>query len=123
MALVHDIAESIVGDLTPRDNVMESQKHEAEAAAFDQIVQHVQDGEYFKELWDDFESNKSPEARVVKRIDKMDMLIQAYLYEKKYELRLDSFWENMDSLFQGSESESIYHYIKSNRFEYKGNEA
>ena len=123
MALLHDIAESIVGDLTPRDNVLESTKYEAEAAAFEQIVQDVQEGEYFKNLWQDFESNKSPEARVVKRIDKLDMLIQAYLYEKKYEMRLDSFWENMDDMFKGSESESIYNYIKSNRFEFKGNEA
>jgi len=50
-------------------------------------------------------------------------LIQAYLYEKKYEIRLDSFWKNMDDMFQGSESESIYTYISSNRFELKGNEA
>jgi hypothetical protein len=51
------------------------------------------------------------------------MLMQAYLYEKKYEMRLDSFWEDMDDLFRGSESESIYNFIKSNRFEFKGNEA
>jgi Predicted hydrolases of HD superfamily len=38
MALVHDIAEAIVGDLTPRDKVSESAKYEAEAAAFEQIV-------------------------------------------------------------------------------------
>ena len=118
MALVHDIAESIVGDLTPEDNVPESTKYEAEAAAFEQIVEGVQEGEYFKDLWEDFESNRSPEAQAVKRIDKLDMLIQAYLYEKKYEMRLDSFWENMDDLFTGSESESIYHFIQSNRFEF-----
>ena len=123
MALIHDIAESIVGDLTPKDNVPESIKYEAEAAAFKQIVKDVREGEYFKELWEEFESVKSLEAQVVKRIDKLDMLIQAYLYEKKYEMRLDSFWENMDELFQGSESESIFKYLQSNRVEFKGNEA
>ncbi|NQV42836.1 MAG: HD domain-containing protein [Candidatus Marinimicrobia bacterium] len=123
MALVHDIAESIVGDLTPLDNVLESTKYEAEAAAFKQIVRGVQEGDYFRGLWEEFEANSSPEARAVKRIDKLDMLIQAYLYEKKYEMRLDPFWENMDDLFRESESESIYNYIKSNRFEFKGNEA
>jgi len=122
MALVHDIAESIVGDLTPLDNVSESEKYVAEAAAFKQIVKGVREGEYFQDLWEDFESVKSPEAQVVKRIDKLDMLIQAYLYEKKYELRLDSFWENMNDLFKGSESQPIYTYIRSNRFEVKGNE-
>ncbi len=123
MALVHDIAESIVGDITPQDNVPESDKHDAEAKAFEKIVRGVREGEYFKDLWEDFEGVASQEAKVVKRIDKLDMLIQAYLYEKKYQIRLDSFWENMDELFAGSESESIFTYISSNRFEFKGNEA
>lgn len=122
MALIHDIAESIVGDLTPHDNVSEADKFEAEAKAFKQIVRGVTEGKYFQDLWEDFESIKSLEAQVVKRIDKLDMLIQAYLYEKKYRVRLDSFWENMDELFAASESDQIYKYIRSNRFEVKRNE-
>ncbi len=120
MALVHDIAESIVGDMTPHDNVSEGDKYVAEAAALEEIVKNVQQGDYFRDLWEDFESIKSPEAKFVKRIDKLDMLIQAYLYEKKYEIRLDSFWKNMDELFNGSESELIYTFIRDNRFEFKG---
>jgi len=123
MALIHDVAESIVGDLTPQDQVDSGTKYAAEAAALQKIVSQVSDGEYFQELWEDFESIGSIEAQVVKRIDKLDMLIQAFLYEKKYELRLDSFWENMDELFMGSESELIYEYIRSNRFQDKRNEA
>ena len=121
MAMIHDIAEAIVGDLTPQDGVLLQDKHVAEANAFDQIVKDVQAGKYFKELWEEFEIANSAEARLVKRIDKLDMLIQAFLYEKKFSIRLDSFWENMDQLFKDSESESIYNYILSNRFELKGN--
>mgnify|MGYP002633066169 FL=1 len=121
MAMIHDIAESIVGDLTPEDNVLGEEKHRAEAHAFDQIIRGVSEGEYFKELWNEFEAAKSAEAKLVKRIDKLDMLIQAYLYEKKFSIRLDSFWANMDNLFKDSESESIYGYILSNRFEPRGN--
>ncbi len=119
MALIHDIAESIVGDLTPQDDVSEDDKYRAEAEAFQRIISGVREGAYFKELWEEFEENKSIEARLVKRIDKLDMLIQAYLYEKKFCIRLDSFWEGMDDLFKDSESESIYEYIKLNRFEIK----
>ncbi len=123
MALIHDIAESIVGDLTPNDAVSLDDKHASELEAFQQIMKHVQEGDYFQELWDDFESVGSDEAKLVKRIDKLDMLIQAYLYEKKFAIRLDSFWENMDALFKDTESESIYNYICLNRFELKGNQA
>jgi len=122
MALIHDIAESIVGDLTPHDNVSQTDKYVAEFDALKQIIRGVREGAYFQELWEDFENVESPEAQVVKRIDKLDMLIQAYFYEKKYKMRLDSFWENMEELFIGSESEQIYEYIRSNRFEFKGNE-
>ena len=38
MALVHDIAEAIVGDIAPSDNISKEDKHEREAAALNDIV-------------------------------------------------------------------------------------
>ncbi len=38
MALVHDLAESIVGDITPYDNVSVSDKRRLEEEAFKKIV-------------------------------------------------------------------------------------
>jgi len=120
MALLHDVAESITGDITPHDRVSSLAKHEAEAAAFQEIIQHVQQGNHFRELWDEFEAGRTREAQLVKRMDKLDMLIQAYLYENQFKRRLDSFWEGMDGLFMGSESEEIYRYISHHRFQSKG---
>lgn len=37
MAIVHDIAEAIVGDITPDDNVSKDDKREQEAAALERI--------------------------------------------------------------------------------------
>ena len=37
MALVHDIAEAIVGDLTPHDPVTPAEKHAREAAAVEKM--------------------------------------------------------------------------------------
>ncbi|MEA3288283.1 MAG: HD domain-containing protein [Candidatus Marinimicrobia bacterium] len=121
MAVIHDMAEAIVGDITPQDQIAVSEKFAAESAAFDEIIDSVREGEYFRELWDEFESGQTPEAQVVKRLDKLDMLIQAYYYEKKYEVNLDSFWKNMDDFFKDSESESIYDHIRLNRSQTKGN--
>ncbi len=121
MALIHDMAEAIVGDITPLDRVAISEKYAAESKAFDDIVGCVGQGAYFRELWDEFESGKTLESQVVKRMDKLDMLIQAYFYEKKYGINLDSFWKDMDDLFQDSESESIYNHIRLNRSQTKGN--
>jgi len=120
MALVHDLAETITGDLTPADNISAEAKQLAESLAFGQLTDQLQDEDYFRALWDEFEAGESREAQAVRRIDKLDMLIQAYLYEKKFSIRLDSFWENMDTMFRDSESESLYNYIRSNRFQVKG---
>ena len=38
MAIVHDLAEAIVGDIAPSDNVSKEDKHAREAAALSQIV-------------------------------------------------------------------------------------
>ncbi|MCF7822639.1 MAG: HD domain-containing protein [Candidatus Marinimicrobia bacterium] len=120
MALVHDLAEAITGDYTPVDGISSADKHAEESSAFENITNQIQEKEYLCELWNEFESGETQEARLVKRIDKLDMLVQAYLYEKKYSVNLDSFWENMDELFLASESESIYNYLRKNRFQGKG---
>lgn len=38
LAIVHDLAEAIVGDIAPSDNVSKEEKQEREAAALEQIV-------------------------------------------------------------------------------------
>ena len=38
LAIVHDLAEAIVGDIAPSDNVSKEDKHEQEAAALVQIT-------------------------------------------------------------------------------------
>ncbi len=122
MALIHDIAEAIVGDITPKDSIADMDKHAAEADAFLQIISGIQEGDSFYALWQEFEMGQSPEAQLVKRMDKLDMLIQAYIYEKHYKMRLDSFWEGMDDLFMNSESESLYNHLQLNRYEIEGNQ-
>jgi len=121
MAIIHDLAETVVGDITPLDQISRSDKYIAEAAAFRDILKDVEVGASLQQIWDEFEAGLSAEAQVMKRMDKLDMLVQAYLYETKYAIGLDSFWEGMDDLFKDSESEPIYKYIYQNRFEIKGN--
>jgi putative hydrolases of HD superfamily len=41
MALVHDLAESIVGDITPHDNVTKEEKRNMEEKAFKLIIEKL----------------------------------------------------------------------------------
>ncbi|MCF7808962.1 MAG: HD domain-containing protein [Candidatus Marinimicrobia bacterium] len=115
MALIHDTAESITGDITPADGVLLDDKFSAESEAITTIYKQLGNGNRFRELWDEFENGQSQEAQLVKRIDKLDMLVQAYFYEKAFKIRLDSFWEGMDALFADSESEPLYIHMRNKR--------
>jgi putative hydrolase of HD superfamily len=95
MALVHDLAEGLTGDFTPYDPVSKEEKHRLEEAAFLQVVEPL--GAAAREevlgLWREYEEGSSPEARVVKDLDKLEMLVQACEYERAHQVKLDEFFE------------------------------
>ncbi|CAN1223446.1 5'-deoxynucleotidase HDDC2 [Linum grandiflorum] len=84
MAIVHDIAEAIVGDITPSDGVPKEEKSRKEAEALDHMCKLLGGGSRAKEieqLWKEYEDNSSPEAKLVKDFDKVEMILQALEYE------------------------------------------
>ncbi|MBA2703620.1 MAG: HD family hydrolase [Blastocatellia bacterium] len=96
MALLHDWAETRVGDM-PRTAThyfgAEARKL-AERQAFAEIVAGVGPGEAdYQKLYDDYEQRQSIEARIVKAADVIDLLVQAYALERAGAKGLDEFWE------------------------------
>jgi len=81
MALLHDIGEIYVGDIVPGSGITTEEKHSLEKNAFKLVFKDViQGGEYLK-IWEEFELGVSAEARFVKEIDKLEMLLQAFVYD------------------------------------------
>lgn len=68
LALVHDLAESIVGDITPHDNISEEKKHALEDQAMKEITSHLGDdvGKMMYNLYKEYEAKETPEALFVK---------------------------------------------------------
>ncbi|XP_046858857.1 5'-deoxynucleotidase HDDC2-like [Xenia sp. Carnegie-2017] len=84
LALVHDMAECIVGDITPFCGVSKKEKHAMEQDAMTKISRLA--GKVGKELislWEEYESQSTPEAKFVKNLDRFDMILQAYQYEQE----------------------------------------
>ncbi len=77
MALLHDLAEARVGDLTPYDGVSKAEKHAREAAAMATILAARPD---LRAVWEEAEAGESPEARFLKRLDKAELGLQARHY-------------------------------------------
>lgn len=98
MSLVHDLAESVVGDITPYDNVSNEEKHRRENDAMLQITidlpSEIKDIIYG--LWKEYEEGATDEAKIVKDLDKYEMILQAYDYENKYGVDLQEFYKSLD---------------------------
>lgn len=96
MALLHDWAETRVGDMprTATHYFGAAARKLAEGQAFADIVAGAGPGEAaYQKLIDDYEQRQSIEARVVKAADIIDLLVQAYALERAGAKGLDEFWE------------------------------
>ncbi|KAA0000993.1 MAG: HD domain-containing protein [Thermoplasmata archaeon] len=91
MALLHDIAECITGDITPHDMDRE-RKIEKERNAMKELAKEI-GMEYYK-IWEEFVEGESKEAKILQEIDKVEMIMQAKEYADLLpENRLKEFME------------------------------
>lgn len=83
MALLHDLAESRIGDLVP-GQVPDDRKREMEDGAMRQILADLPEParSYCQDAWDDFQRGESAEAVFVREVDKLEMALQAVAYAR-----------------------------------------
>ncbi len=96
MALLHDWAETRVGDMprTATSYYGADVRKQAELAAFSDIVSNAGSAaSKYRGLYEDYEQRESLEARVVKAADVIDLLVQALAMERAGARGLDEFWE------------------------------
>ena len=97
MVLLHDLAESKIGDYTP-NQIDKKEKQELENKAFFEIVKILPDDIriQYLEIWEEYQENDSFESKIVHQIDKLEMVLQAKLYEKQGypKEKLRSFFES-----------------------------
>lgn len=95
LALIHDLAESVLTDLPKRASLQLGQniKHEAEASILAELLQSMPRGPYYLDLWRSYGSGITPEARLIKDVDKLEMVAQALRYAARGHRNLHEFWE------------------------------
>ncbi len=81
MSLLHDITESITGDLTHED-ISKNEKIELENKTIDKILCNLPDdlAKNYLTIWNEYGENISDEAKLVHEVDKLEMVIQALSY-------------------------------------------
>ena len=86
LALIHDLGEAHVGDLTPLDNVPEARKVAREEKAVDAILALFPDSTALKADWLEYEAQETMEARFVKQLDRLEFALQGALYQESSDL-------------------------------------
>lgn len=79
MALAHDLAECVVGDITPYDGVSAEEKRRREEEAMRRL-DALAAGAGLLGLWAEYDAAATPEARFVKELDKLETALQADEY-------------------------------------------
>lgn len=102
MSLVHDMAEALVGDLTPLCKVEKEDKRRREVHAIHFLTHDLLGGSKASrrifELWHEYEERRTPEAKLVKDLDCFELCLQAYEYERTHDIMdLQPFWDGAAS--------------------------
>lgn len=107
MCIIHDLAESIIGDYMPEElSIVEKKKKEDDAMEI--VISSFPDkiSLLYSKMWKEFSSNQTKEARLVKQLDKVEMFLQANHYLKNgysYEF-LSPFLHVLDNISGSSNS-------------------
>lgn len=79
MCFIHDLAEALVGDITPLSGVLKEKKMRREEATFRYIAEHwLPLGVCMRELWLEFEKGETLEGQYANGLEKMEMMLQAF---------------------------------------------
>ncbi|KAI7822247.1 HD domain-containing protein [Kickxella alabastrina] len=103
MAIVHDLAEALVGDITPFDGVSKERKREMEEQGMKQLVETLDSSAQALEiesLWREYEDDATMESHLVHDLDKCEMIQQAMEYEKSDAKELESFFASTRGIFR-----------------------
>jgi len=119
IALLHDLPESVVSDLPMPATVHfpPEAKRKAETAALSELLRRLPCAEQWHAWWQEFEDGTSAEGRLVRDADRLDMLIQAHVYEQTTGNRwLEEFWpQSGTSPFEFAAAYALYEELMTLR--------
>ncbi len=82
LCICHDLAESIIGDITPNDDLYKNKK-EIEKEAMKKIKKECNFDKVY-DLFIEYEEKNTKEAKLANDLDQIDMYIQSLDYENKH---------------------------------------
>ena len=99
--LLHDLVESITGDI-PQGQIPREEKIALENNAMKKILNDLPLSlqKQYGMLWEEYQSNHSKEAKMVHQLDRLEMALQAKIYSNEGHSK-----EKLDSFFNSAKNE------------------
>ncbi|GAB1539293.1 HD domain-containing protein [Scytonema sp. NUACC21] len=113
MALIHDLGEIYAGDFTPSDNIEKSQKYQLERQSILQVLSKLPNGLEWIHLWEEYERGETIEAQFVRQLDKLEMALQASVYEHQGLANLSVFFESANQALSAPQLKFIFESLKT----------
>lgn len=92
MSLIHELGEVFLGDITPHDKIKREDKRMWERQALIKTMSKVDNRAMYIKLWDEYEEGFSPEGRLLRQIDYLEMSLQAKIYQLQYNMNPQEFF-------------------------------
>ena len=115
IALLHDLGEAYVGDITPHDGVDKARKHQLEREAVHTLVAKLPRGAEYLALWEEYEQGSSFEARLVRQLDRLEMGLQACIYELQGAGDLSDFYASVERALEAPELRQVLDELETLR--------
>ncbi len=96
MAVLHDLAEVIIGDPLPKERSggdVDLREEAAMKSLLEKLPERLK--ALYNKTWQEFREGTSEEARLVREADTLERLLQAFEYESGGALGLQEFWEDI----------------------------
>lgn len=121
LALLHDFHEALIGDYDYLDKqrigIEQAKKNQQQAIknTFIELPSGIR--ETYISLAEEYLRQETAEAKFVKQIDKLEMIIQALYYEKcGYDKeKFEPFWKSIEGTFTDSDMKIIFKLLNKER--------
>ncbi len=115
LALLHDVGEAYAGDFTPHDAVSPEEKYQRERQAVERILGKLPRGGEYLALWEEYEQGASFEARLVRQVDRLEMGLQATIYEHQGAGDLSEFFASVRKVLETPELKALLSELEALR--------
>lgn len=118
-ALLHDLAETIVGDIAPHQNIDDTTKHKMELDAMFAMRNELENPSVFEQRilarWQKYEQRNTAEAKAIKDLDRFEMVLQAYEYERAANVDLQDFFRSVRGKIQHPQIQAWFEELECMR--------